>query len=436
MRYDHLGMLPINAFKAVGKQMTLEGGGKGDSPPAPDYTAAANATAAGNLEAAKYTAEANRVNQVTPYGSLTYSKNGGGVNQQAYDQAMQNYQNQLNAYNQGQSGGSRNFGAMTNSSFSGLQNNLQNNLFGNNTFGNTGSSSTKPILPNIADYTTDSNSWTATQTLSPEQQSILNKTNSLNSGLMDTANMGLNYAQGVMSKPGVDLNGLPQVGINPGEAYQDAIMRRLQPQIDRENTMSDAQLANQGIAQGTEAYKNAKTLLGQNQNDRLTSAVTGGFNTGLAANQNAFQQQSYNQMQPINVINALRTGSQVQNPNFVGVPQQANTQGPDLLGATTNKYNAQLGASNASNAASSNFMGGLMGLGGAIFSDINLKENIKKVGSLDNGLNLYSYNYKDGFDLPTGRQVGVMAQEVEKVIPEAVTEVNGYKAVRYDMLGV
>jgi hypothetical protein len=95
-----------------------------------------------------------------------------------------------------------------------------------------------------------------------------------------------------------------------------------------------------------------------------------------------------------------------------------------------------LGATNAANQASSNFMGGLMNLGGAIFSDINLKENIKKVGALDNGLNLYSYNYKDGYDLPKGKQVGVMAQEVEKVIPEAVTEIGGFKAVNYALLGV
>ena len=43
-------------------------------PPAPDYTGAANATAAGNLDAAKAAAAANRVNQVTPYGNLTYSQ--------------------------------------------------------------------------------------------------------------------------------------------------------------------------------------------------------------------------------------------------------------------------------------------------------------------------------------------------------------------------
>jgi hypothetical protein len=71
------------------------------------------------------------------------------------------------------------------------------------------------------------------------------------------------------------------------------------------------------------------------------------------------------------------------------------------------------------------------------YSDERLKTDIKKIGSFDNGLNIYSYHYKDGYDLPEGKQVGVMAQEVEKIIPEAVVEMpNGFKGVNYAMLGV
>ena len=46
------------------------------APAAPDYTGAANATAAGNLAAAQAATAANRVNQVTPYGNLDYSQSG------------------------------------------------------------------------------------------------------------------------------------------------------------------------------------------------------------------------------------------------------------------------------------------------------------------------------------------------------------------------
>jgi len=341
--------------------------GKASAPPAPDYTGAATATAAGNLEAARATAAANRTNQVTPYGNLTYTANPG-----------------------------------------------------TDPYGNT--------------------LYTATQTLAPEQQAILDKTTQLNAGLMDTANTGLQYANQVLSQPGVDMSTLPSYGIDPGQSYSDAIMARLAPQIAQEQQSSDTRLANQGIAAGTEAYENAKRQLAMSQNDRQLAAITGGMGMGLNANQQAFNQQAYNQMQPINVINALRTGSQVQNPNFAPTPQQANVGGADILGATQAGYNAQLGATNAQNQASGNFMGGLMNLGGmAAFgkSDERLKENIKKIGTLDNGLNLYSYNYKDGYDLPEGRQIGVMAQEVEKVIPEAVVmEADGFRAVNYALLGV
>lgn len=205
--------------------------------------------------------------------------------------------------------------------------------------------------------------WSATQTLSQDQQKLLDSTNQLNNGLMSTANTGLNYANNVLSKPGVDTSSLAKVGINPGQSYQDAMMARLSPQIDRENSQLEAQLANQGITQGSEAYNNAKTLLSQQHNDLLNNATVQGFNTGLSARQQGFQEAAYNQMQPINVINALRTGAQVQNPNFSNIPQQATTSGADLLGATSASYNASLAANNANNANKANMANGLFNAG-------------------------------------------------------------------------
>lgn len=396
--------------------------GKASAPPAPDYASAAKETAAGNLETAKYTTQANRVNQVTPYGNLTYSMTP-TIDQGAYDTAMNQYQTELANYNQALN-----------------KYNSQSNNLSNIGMGNLNSSRAKapvaPVAPTSDKYQTGQN-WTATQTFSPEQQAIYDQQSKLNQGLMETANTGLNYANDVLSKPGVDTSKLPSYGINPGETYSDAIMRRLAPQISQENEMSDAQLANQGIAQGTEAYQNAKRQLAMNQNDRQLGAITSGMNVGLGANQQAFQQEAYNQMQPINVINALRTGSQVQNPTYAQNAQMPQVAGADILGATQQGYNAQLANVNAQNAASGNFMGGLMNLGGAyLMSDENLKTDIKRIGTHDLGIGIYSYNYKDGYDLPKGIQVGVMAQEVEKVMPDAVIVTdNGFKAVNYEMLG-
>lgn len=265
-------------------------------PPAPDNVAAANATAQGNLDAARAATAANRVNQYTPYGNLEYSVNG-------------------------------------------------QDPYGNAT-------------------------WSAKQTLSPEQQQIFDQTMKLNTGLMGTANSGLDYANQVLSHPGVDLSQLPQTGFNPGQSYQDAMMTRLQPQIDRENQQSDAQLANQGIGQGTQAYNNAKQVLNQSHNDLLNSATVQGFNAGQQANQNAFQQQSYNQMQPINVINALRTGSQVQSPNYASSAQQTTTSGADLMGAANQDYAAKMGnynANTAQNNANTSAAVGVLGAAAMMF---------------------------------------------------------------------
>ena len=53
--------------------------GKQSAPPPPDYAGAAQATAAGNLEAAKYATRANRANQMTPYGNLTWKEGADGT---------------------------------------------------------------------------------------------------------------------------------------------------------------------------------------------------------------------------------------------------------------------------------------------------------------------------------------------------------------------
>jgi hypothetical protein len=73
------------------------------------------------------------------------------------------------------------------------------------------------------------------------------------------------------------------------------------------------------------------------------------------------------------------------------------------------------------------------------FSDIRTKENIKKVGSMANGLGVYEYEYKKEFkDHPSaghGKFIGVMAHEVEKVIPNAVSvDTDGYKHIDYSLI--
>ena len=73
------------------------------------------------------------------------------------------------------------------------------------------------------------------------------------------------------------------------------------------------------------------------------------------------------------------------------------------------------------------------GIAGAFaLSDRRLKENIVPMG-LENGYPVYSFNY---INIPEKTYIGVMAQDVEKIKPEAVTETEGTKRVNYDMIGV
>jgi hypothetical protein len=333
------------------------------APAAPNYAAAAQETAQGNLDAARAATAANRVNQVTPYGNLDYT------------------------------------------------------ISGEDPYGNP--------------------TWTATTSLSDVGQQLLNNQNAASLGLGGTINAALGRVQSTM---GQEFNpNLPSTGFDPGQSYQDAYMQRLAPQLEQNREATQARLANQGIAPGTQAYENAMRQQAQRENDLLLGATTQGFGVGSQANQQAFNQEMTKYNMPLNTLSALRSGSQVQNPSFVNSAQQATTSGADILGAAQMGYNAQMGDFNQKQAAQQNFNQGLMGLAGAgiMASDIRMKENIIPMGSLPNGLPFYQFEYKPEFkDIAGhGRFVGVMAQDVEMVQPEAViTNANGYKMVNYGVL--
>jgi hypothetical protein len=73
------------------------------------------------------------------------------------------------------------------------------------------------------------------------------------------------------------------------------------------------------------------------------------------------------------------------------------------------------------------------GGGGGRRSDIRLKQDLVLLGRLDNGLGFYRFDY-NGSDKA---YVGVIAQEVQRVMPQAVTrDRDGYLRVFYDKLGV
>lgn len=72
-------------------------------------------------------------------------------------------------------------------------------------------------------------------------------------------------------------------------------------------------------------------------------------------------------------------------------------------------------------------------------SDRRVKEKVVRIGNHPLGIGLYLFDYRPEFRNLWGhdRKLGVMADEVEAVMPEAVSvHANGYKVVDYTMLGI
>jgi hypothetical protein len=64
---------------------------------------------------------------------------------------------------------------------------------------------------------------------------------------------------------------------------------------------------------------------------------------------------------------------------------------------------------------------------GKTFSDRRLKKNVVRLGTRSDGLGVYGFDYIWG----GGRQIGLMAQEVAIIYPEAVGESGGFMTVDY-----
>lgn len=269
---------------------------------------------------------------------------------------------------------------------------------------------------------------TVNQTLNPQSQQIFDQQQAVKLGLAGLGQQGLASAQKVLGSP-FDESKLPKSPINPGMTGQQALLARLEPQQARQRTSLETQLTNQGLRPGTEAWKNAETDLGQQENDARSQAALTGINLDTGARQQGFQEQAYLRNLPLNEIAALMSGSQIQNPQFqqvqgaqvnpANVQQIAGQQGQYAQGL----YNAQVGQQNA-------MYGGLATLGAAAISDRRLKSNIERIGTHPLGIGVYEY------DIAGRHERGVMAQELQPIMPAAViVNSDGYLMVRYDMIG-
>jgi hypothetical protein len=180
------------------------------------------------------------------------------------------------------------------------------------------------------------------------------------------------------------------------QRVEDALMARLNPQLDRRQEQLRTSLVNQGVNLGTEQYSRAMTDFGQQVNDAQLAAILGagqeqtrlaGLDRDRAVFGNQAAQQIFNnnlagfnaaetvrgreanelmtlRNQPINEITALLSGSQVSMPTFGSNPGLS-VPNVDYAGLEMQGYENELAAWQQQNQNRNAIIGGLFGLGSA-----------------------------------------------------------------------
>jgi len=225
-----------------------------------------------------------------------------------------------------------------------------------------------------------------------------------------------NSINGQFSAAGRDMSGANQMAYGRGVAAGEAPVIAAQYNQDVANRINAANaLYNAGNTTAT-------TLSGMQQN------YLGNQGQGVTAAQSALDARNYGANATL-AAEAQRRGIPVQALGLlanIGVPIAQ--LGSQSSGTTTGTQQMS-GADQFSKLAAGigNIMGSFNPLKTFFSSDRRLKEDISPIGTLFDGTPVYGYRYKGA----PAYHIGLMAQDVEKTTPDAVIEINGYKAVDY-----
>lgn len=208
----------------------------------------------------------------------------------------------------------------------------------------------------------------------------------------------------------LSMNDLEQQGMN--SAYTTG-----QQAFNSENQNllnSGSQMANLGQAQQSTGIAGANAVFGAGtQQQQLNQSQL------TEAYQNFMNQVNW-PYQQLNTQIASTANSPYQVPTANLAPSNATAQNLGAFASLAGGLGGLLGGSSSSAGSGNSALAG--------FSDRRLKKNIKKIGKLLSGLPLYTFQYIWD-EMP---YLGVMADEVEGVIPDAVfLHSSGYKMVDY-----
>jgi hypothetical protein len=244
-------------------------------------------------------------------------------------------------------------------------------------------------IPNGGDY--QDGGWNLTTSLSPTQQRQFDQNNQINEQLGGVAQQGLGYVKSALNQPLGAANALSTSAGDPQllqQNVQNALYNNatqyLNPQFAQSDKALESRLANQGVTQGSEAYNAAMLNQSNARQQAYESARNSATGQAVGAAQGMFEQNLQNsqlknatsaqdfasrqalQQNPINMLNAVRTGQQMNTatlPTQQNVAMQQGTAGPDMLGAETARGNYAQGIYNADQARAGATMGGIGQLG-------------------------------------------------------------------------
>lgn len=296
---------------------------------------------------------------------------------------------------------------------------------------------------------------TVTTLLSPAQQKLLDQQTGISTQLNDLASQGIGYVGDAVGQP-ISQDNLPDQVTNLGDGSDgvalrdritDAMMERLRPTIERDRAALDVRLANQGITHGSEAYGSDFDTFNRGVNDqRIAALIAGGqeqqsqFQRGLAGGQftnaargQAIQEADYFRNAPLNMLNALRSGGQVNLPQFGNVSAGNSIAAAPVYQASQDQYAAAMQNYQSKLQQQNAMMQGIAGIGSSAImaSDRRLKRAINYLFTRADDLKVYLFKYlwSDAWS------VGVMADEVAILRPEALgPTVQGYATVNYGKL--
>lgn len=242
------------------------------------------------------------------------------------------------------------------------------------------------------DPTTGEFTPTIIDKLTPEAEQAFKAQQRVDLALSQLGEQGIGQVRKVMGTPfqytgpgvqtSLNLSNAPKMPIDAGTTAQQAIMKRLQPQIEQNRASLEQNLANQGITPGSEAWNRAIAEQQQGESDLYTQAAKEGIGLDLSARGqavsealqsgqfgNTADEQNYLRQLglynlPLNQVASLMGNAQIQMPQFQGYSGQ-NIEASPIFQAGQAQYQSAMDAYNAKQAGSNALMSGLFGVAGS-----------------------------------------------------------------------